>query len=347
MKKTTSNQKYSRADALALKRGGMAAAMMEISGHARFDSVDAASIWMASELDAVKSKSYDKLYPELMALQCFPVNGDADPGAETITYYTYDLEGLAKIIDNYSTDLPRADVNGVPHSAIVKSVGVSYGYSAQEMRASRMAHKSLDSRKAEAARFQSDNTINTIAWKGDPKHNLLGVLSTQQNIPIFTITAGATSGKTKWLEKTAEEILGDIKAMYAQVARTTKNVEHPDTLLLPNDVYTELSMSRLDYTGETVLSFIESHAPGLKEVKSCAELNHDSVETNPYAAASGGQGVALLYTNSADKLEINNPMAFLQYPVQVKGLESVVPCEARTAGVIVFYPMSAMIALGV
>ena len=343
------NKTYNKKEARIIRDSAIADALMEIQGHARFDSADAASVWMARELDAVKAKSYDKLYPQLMALQCFPVNGDADPGAETITYYTYDLEGFAKIIDNYSTDLPRADVNGVPHSAFVKSIGVSYGYSVQEMRASRMAHKSLDSRKAESAHFQVDNTVNKICWMGDAANNLLGVLSLGQNIPIFNITAGATSGKTKWLEKTAEEILADIKGMYAQVARTTKNVEHPDTLLLPNDVYTELSMARLDYTGETILSFIKNHAPDLKDVKSCAELNCDSVETNPYAnaVAASGQGVALLYTKDPDKLEINNPMAFLQYPVQVKGLESIVPCESRTAGVIVFYPMSALIALGV
>jgi len=336
-------------DAKAIKNSPVSAALMEIGGHARFDSADAASVFFARELDAVKAKSYDVQYPQLSAVNLFPVNGDEDPGAETITYYTYDLEGAAKIIDNYSTDLPRADVNGVPHSAFVKSIGASYGYSAQEMRASRMAHKSLDSRKAEAAHFQIENTINQIAWKGDANYNLLGVLSTGQNIPVFTITAGATSGKTKWLEKTADEVLDDVTAMYAQVARTTKQVERPDTLCLPSDVYTTLSMKRLGDTGETVLSYIEKHAPYLKKIESVAELNSDSTETNPYAnaVAANGSGVAFLYTNSRDKLELNNPMAFLQYPVQVKNLETIVPCEARTAGVIVYYPMSALIAVGV
>ena len=341
-------KKYNKMDALAIRRSPVAAALMEIGGHARFDSADAAAVFFARELDAVKQKSYDVQYPQLMALSLFPVNGDDDPGAETITYYTYDMEGAAKIIDNYSTDLPRADVNGKPHSAFVKSVGASYGYSAQEMRASRMAHKSLDSRKAEAAHFQIDNTINRICWAGDAANNLLGILSTAQNIPVYNITAGATSGQLKWLDKTADEILADVRAMFAQIARTTKNVEHPDTLCLPSDVYTGLSLTRLGDTGETVLSFIQDHVPGLT-IKSVAELNADSVETNPYAnaVAANGSGVALLYTNSRDKLEINNPMAFLQYPVQVRNLETIVPCEARTAGVIVYYPMSALIAVGV
>ena len=40
-------------------------------------------------------------------------------------------------------------------------------------------------------------------------------------------------------------------------------------------------------------------------------------------------------------------MPFYQYPAQVRNLETVIPCEARTAGVIVYYPLSALIAVGV
>lgn len=341
------NKSYDKNDARAIKNSAIPAALMQIGGRYRFDSADAAAVFFARELDAVKSKSYDKQYPQLSALSLFPVNTEADPGAETITYYTYDMEGMAKVIDNYSTDLPRADVNGKPNVAFVKSLGASYGYSAQEMRASRMAGKSLDARKAESAHYQIDAATNRIAWAGDADHNLLGVLSAAQNIPTFTITAGAVSGQTSWLSKTADEILDDVSKMYAQVSKTTKDVERPDTLVLPTDIYTTLSMKRVGDTGETVLSYIQKHAPYLKEVVAASELNGDSVETNPYAAASGGSAVAFLYTNDPDKIELNNPMPYMQYPVQVRNLETIVPCEARTAGVIVIYPMSALIAVGV
>ncbi len=43
---------------------------------------------------------------------------------------------MAKIISSYASDLPRADVKGKPTTAIIKSLGDSYGYSIQEMRAS-------------------------------------------------------------------------------------------------------------------------------------------------------------------------------------------------------------------
>lgn len=317
------------------------------SGATHFDSAEDASVFFARELDAVKAESYDVQYPELTALNLFPISSETDPGAETVTYYTYDRTGVAKIIDNYSTDLPRADVTGNPSYAKVKSLGASYGYSAQEMRASRLAGKSLDSRKAEAARQAIDTANNRIAWRGDEESGLMGVLSNGQNIPLYAITAGA-NGKTKWTEKTADEILADVNGMAKQVAKVTKNVERPDTLCVPADVYMDISTRRIPDTTATVLSFILEHAPYIKNVVSTAELDADSVETNPYAqAGDGGQGVAFLFKNDKRKLSLEIPMPYLQYPAQVKNLETVVPCEERTAGVIVYYPLSALIAVGV
>jgi len=335
-----------------LKNSAIPAAIMASAG-THFDSADDASVFFARELDYVKSQSYDVEYPELTALSLFPISNEADPGAETITYYTYDKQGLAKIIDNYSTDLPRADVNGKPSYAQVKSLGASYGYSAQEMRASKLAGKSLDTRKAEAARYQIDNLTNKIAWSGDADSGLLGVLSNGQNIPYYVIPTGGTSNKTKWTEKTADEILDDINGMAKQVAKTTKNVERPDTLCVPAEVYMDISTRRLPNTTASVLSYILDHAPYIKDVVSVSELESDSADTNPYAegapgvASNAGVGVAFLFKNDARKLTLENPMPYYQYPVQVRNLETIVPCEARTAGVIVYYPMSALIAVGV
>lgn len=339
---------YDAAELKTLRGSAIPAAIMNSPG-ARFDSAEDASVFFARELDYIKAKSYDVEYPELTALNLFPISTEADPGAETITYYTYEKQGLAKVIDNYSTDLPRADVNGKPSIAQVKSIGDSYGYSAQEMRASRLAGKSLDIRKAESARYQIDSLTNKIAWAGDEDSGLMGVLSTGQSIPTYTIGAGSTSSKTKWTEKTAEEVMEDINGMAKQVARVTKNVERPDTLCVPADVYMDIATRQIPHTTATVMSFILDYSPYIKKIISAAELDADSVGTNPYASATpgSGSGVAFLFKNDARKLTLENPMPFYQYPLQVRNLETIIPCEARTAGVIVYYPLSAVIAIGV
>jgi len=157
---------YNKNDYDALMKSSIPAALAGIEG-VRFDSAEDASVFFARELDYIKSQSYDVEYPEFTALKLFPISSEVNPGAETMTYYSYDKTGMAKIIRNYSTDLPRADVKGKPTSVWIKSVGSSYGYSVQEMRASKMAGKSLDVRKAEAARYSVDFLLNKIAWAGD------------------------------------------------------------------------------------------------------------------------------------------------------------------------------------
>lgn len=135
--------------------------------------------------------------------------------------------------------------------------------------------------------------------------------------------------------------------MAKQVAKITKNVERPDTLCVPADVFMDISTRRIPDTSTTVLAFIQEHAPYIKNVVSTAELDADSPETNPYAVGGNPQGVAFLFKNDPRKLTLENPMPFYQYPLQVEKLETIILCEARTAGVIVYYPLSALIAVGV
>lgn len=329
---------YDHADFTALMASNIAPTLAE-NKQMRFDSAEDASLFFARELDYIKSKSYDKIYPEFTALNNFPITHEVPEGAETMTYYSYEKTGFAEIISNYATDLPRADVKGSPTTAFVKSIGDSYGYSIQEMRASRMAGKSLDTRKAEAARYAIDRKTNEIAFAGDKKHNLMGMLSSDNNIPLYTLSAA--DGKTSWKDKSAAEILEDINGMFAYQSRITQDVERADTLALPPAVYIDISTRQIPNTGYTVKKFLLENAPYLKNIISAPELSAENTATNPY-----GVDVAMLYTNSADKFSLEIPMSFYQYTLQNRNLEVIIPCEERVAGIVLYYPLSALLAVG-
>ena len=330
---------YDHADYAALMASNIAPTLAG-NMQMRFDSAEDASIFFARELDYIKSKSYDKIYPEFTALNNFPITHEVPEGAETMTYYSYEKTGMAAIISNYATDLPRADVKGSPTTAYVKSIGDSYGYSIQEMRASRMAGKSLDTRKAEAARYAIDRKTNEIAFAGDKEHKLMGMLSDDNNIPLYTLATVET--KTSWKDKSAAEILADINGMFAYQSRITQDVERADTLALPPAVFIDISTRQIPNTGYTVKKFLLENAPYLKNIISAPELSAENKATNPY-----GVDVAMLYTNNADKFSLEIPMAFYQYPLQNRNLEVIVPCEERVAGIVLYYPLSALLAVGV
>lgn len=310
----------------------------------RFDGVEDASVFFARELDQVKSKAYDKQYPELSALNFMPITSDINEGAETATWYGYELTGLADIINNYADDLPRADVKGEPTTVDICSAGISYGYNAQEMRASVYAGKSLDARKATAARRAHDMKINQIAFVGSEKHKLIGIFSADSGIPEYALSeVGETGSKhTEFAYKTADEILADINGLQAYVDNLTQSIERPDTLALPSHIYMDLATRRIPDTETTVLSFIKDHSPYIKNFESWNELGKGAKLFNPT-----GKNCMFLYTKDPDKFSLEIPMPFKQYPIQVKNLETVIPCESRTAGLMIYYPMSMVLAKGI
>jgi len=336
---------FDQSDYNAFRRSSIPASLVD-DRTLRFDSVEDASIFFARELDFIKSKTYDRLYPDFNALKMFPVSSEADPGAETITFYSYDRSGVAKIIQNYATDLPRVDTKGIPSTAHVKSLGDSYGYSVQEMRASRYAGKSLDVRRGANAKDAIDRLTNMIAWAGDEEHNLVGVLSPTNDVPLFTLPMNAGGTSTKWVDKTPTEVLNDVGAMQAYTASLTKSIEKPDILALPTDAFLYLANTPVVLGGvpvaASIMKWILDNSPRIKEIVEVPELNSDSGIT-PYP----GQGVGFMFSKDPDKFTIENPLPFYQHPVQPSGLEFIVPCEARTAGVIIYYPMSMLIVPGI
>src|ERR1019366_388558 len=84
------------------------------------------SIFFARELESVKSKTYDILFPEYKELSLIPMGTEVDPGAETIKYEQFEDVGIAQILASYADDVPRADVKGKEFRSPVKPLASSY-----------------------------------------------------------------------------------------------------------------------------------------------------------------------------------------------------------------------------
>lgn len=306
-----------------------------IAASQRFDADE--GLFFARELERIKSSSYDVLYPEFTASRIIPVSTDAGAGAETITYYQYDQVGLARIIANYATDLPRVDLVGKAFSSKIKSIGTSYGYSIQDVRAARMANKPLEQRKANAARRANDQEANRIAYFGDEKHGLNG-LFTHPNITVYTLPADGTGSSTKFKDKTPDQVLRDLNGMANKVIQITKGVEIPDTVILSYTVYGDLATRPRSATSDTsILDYFLKNSPYIKKVEVIPEAA---------GAGTGGTDIIMMYKKSEDKLTLEIPQPFEQFPQQPEGLEFVIPCHSRCGGVIVYYPLSIIKAEG-
>ena len=147
---------------------------------------------------------------------------------------------------------------------------------------------------------------------------------------------------TEWKYKNADQILEDVNGIQKFVDKITMSVEKPDTLALPSYIYMDLATRRIPDTDITILSFIKAHAPYLKNFESMAELQDTASDVN-----TSGKNVMFMYTKDPEKFSLEIPLPFYQYPLQVENLETKIPCESRTAGLIIYYPLSMALAYGI
>lgn len=295
------------------------------------------SIFFLRELDFIKSKSYDVQYPELKARSLIPVSFEAGAGAETITYEQYDQVGMAKIVSSYADDLPRADIKGKEFTSRVRSLADAYGYNIQEIRAAKMAGKPLEQRKANAAKRAMMQKEDSIAALGDADFGLIGLIN-HPNISSTTLPADGTGASTLWSTKTPLLIIRDLNKVANFIVENTKEVEQPNTMLMPVEKYNYIATTPVgDNADKTILKFFLDNSPYIKEVIPWNKLK---------AAGAGGLDRMIAYDKNPEKLTLEIPQDFEQLDLEQRGLEFLVPCHSRCGGVIIYYPLSVVYADG-
>lgn len=305
-----------------------------------FQNLDAReSAFFLRELNHIKAASYDIKYKDLKATQLIPVNTSVPSGAASITYRRYSKLGIAKIIASYADDLPRADVYGEEVTGKIRSIGNSYGYNVQEIRESQMTGKSLEQRKANAARRANEEKQESVAWFGDSDNNLEGLLN-NTNISEYTIPNGA-AGTTNWAAKTPDEIIADMNGIVTSVINTTNGKEIPDTMLLSINSYELVRTTRM--TGDsnrTILQFFLENNQHITKVEWLTQLSG-------LAESGDGTDRMIVYPMDPMNLTLEIPQPFEQFRPQERNLEFVVPCHSRTGGVLIYYPLSVAFADGI
>lgn len=310
----------------------------------RLDAKEA--IFFSKELEHVKSKTYDTQFPEFKARSLIPVSMEANAGAETISYQTFTEVGMAKVVANYSKDFPRADIKGAEEVSFVKSLGDSYGYSIQDIRAAALAGKPLAQRKANAAKRAVSQLEESIAFYGDAANKLGGLLS-NASIPSSTLPADGAGSSTKIEDKTPDQIIRDLNNCANSIVTTTKGVENPNTLILPINVYTYIASTPRSSTSDTtILEFFLKNNPFITQVTWANQMTEPTAGWASVGLSFTGD-VMIAYNRNPDKLTLEVPQDFEQFAPELEVMEYKVACHQRTGGVIIYYPLSLNICEGV
>jgi len=296
------------------------------------------SIFFARELEHIKAKTYDIKYPLLKARSLFMPDFTANAGAETITYEQFSQIGMAKIISNYADDLPRADVQGKEFTSKVRTIASSYGYNFDEVQAAKMGGKPLTNRKAMSARRADASLENFIAFFGDVEHNLQGFLS-NPNVNVVVIPADGTGATKTFSTKTPVQIVRDLASLPTAVHENTNGVETADMMLMPLAQYNLIFSTHFSAASDKTIGewFLGSN-PHIKAIDWVNELKE---------AGAGNTDLLIAYKRDSEHLSMEIPSDYKQLPVQMKGLEFIVPTHQRFGGVLIYYPLSVAKAEGI
>lgn len=323
----------------------------------RMDAGEAA--FFARQLEYVKTRTYDILFPEYLAQFWIPVSSEVGPGAESILWRQYNATGRMALISKRGQDLPRVDVMAKEESFPIKSWGEAYGYTIQEIRNAQFAGVPLEQRKANAARLAYEQTVNEIGWFADGSEQygkvrgllyLQDVINTASATDPILINGDWCDADGQATDTTPDQIIADIGTIIMAPTVKSKNIERVNTFLMPLASFGFLSRTRVSSTSDTtILEFVKKTNPGVT-FAGVNELAGDDLKGVIKPSAPTGVEktcVAIAYTKSQDKMSYEIPQPFEQFPIEVEGLEYVIPCHCRIAGVNAYYPKSVIIAEGV
>lgn len=314
---------------------------------AEFMRLDAnESVFFNRELETIRARSYDVKYDDLFKmLALLPISREGDPLATQITHRVYSRVGVAKMGGgDYATDFPSVDVYGSEVTVKIYPVKASYKYNKDEIARAAKANKPLEAMRANAARKAIDKKLNDVAMSGDAVTGATGLFNAA-GISTYTVPDGSGSGaNTTWGTKDSDEILADLYGIANQIITNTKGIEVPDVIALPLTSYQLIERKRLSADSEkTVLTYFLENSKNIKKI----EWFNDLETFAPTSLAYDSNKAMFCWKNDAEHLVLDLPMPYTQEDIMVDGLEYVIPCRAKTAGVTVFFPLSVAKAYGI
>lgn len=297
----------------------------------KFANLDAnESIFFARQLEHIKARTYDVVYPFLKQRSAIPVSFEAGPAANTITYEQYDGIGTAKIVSDYANDFPKVQLRGKEFTSKVRSLGDSYDYSVQEVRAAAATGKPLQQRKANAAKQAIQELERDIAFYGSSVFDLGGWF-TNSALPDCALITG------DWMNvsTTADQIIADFNKLVQAPEVQSKGREVANTVVMPNEYLLKLrSTPRSANSDTTILEFVMMNNPNLNEVDYLNELKASN------SGSALARDIAIAYDKNPEKFTLEIPLDFEQWEPQRKGGVWEIYCHERIGGVIMYYPLS-------
>ena len=289
------------------------------------NKLDAHGIWTVQQLTQLLNRQYEQAYPQTGALELFPVTTEISPVAKRFEWLEFDGVTAAKIIADYTDDLPTVEAMASEQSGKVFRLGNAWFISIDEIKAGQALGSSLSDRKASLAREGHEALVNDLVFKGSAPYNIVSVFD-QPNINRIT--------SASWT--TPEIAFSEMQDLIDTIEDVTLGRHHVTNIVIPPSKRRLLTQKMPDVT-ESYLSWFKENYPNVT-ITAIAEL--EDID------GAGTKGV-LAYEKDPMNMSIEIPERFNMLPMQPKDLHFKVPCTSKCTGLIVYRPLTIAILSGV
>jgi hypothetical protein len=255
------------------------------------------------------------------------------PGVQLTTYRKITAVGAFKLHKNYSTEVPMVNLLSEEFSQRIHKWIGGYYISDDDIEAARlMLEISIEQEDVASVREAAMQQLNTLIAYGDPDLNMSGFL----NLPDALHTYAPTPISSL---STPNQILALLNDSATASVTLTRQVEQPDTLILPVKQWSYATSARIDNTLEKTLmkQFLEN-TPYIKNVEVVNECEGAGID---------GTDVMIMYKRDKKKVKAMVYEDFQFKPMERKGFGYQRPAYFRYAGLRVYRPYSIHIISGI
>ena len=231
-------------------------------------------------------------------------------------YYTYpilNIQGRAAIIANQSFDVPDVDAFLEERTQRIERVYQPWTLPFTDELEANAAGVGYRSIKIELAAQSMYNTFDDLGYSGVEELGMYG-MANQPNALQYTLPNDGAGASTRFIDKTAEQILRDMMDIAYFSSETTRHAYNTTKIMLPPSAFKPLFTKTLTTSGvaETALTrFLVN-----QDYSTTTGIKKEDIIVAPGLedAGPGGTPIAIAYNPRVDYIE------YLRTPVQQRPL---------------------------
>ena len=208
--------------------------------------MQAALGFVLSQRSHIETEVLKRPYPAIRYAQFVPVDTSANPFAASVTFFSQDAQGKAKMINGKGDDIPLVNMQRQKFETTVGMGGIGYSFSLEEIGAAQMVGQSLSADGAEAARMGYEQFVDDVAMVGANGNDGLLTMA-----GVTEVAAGKTLAAM-----TPDEILALVNDNIAAIEAASLGVELVDTVIFPLASAGKFEQRLGDGSDTTILDFI-------------------------------------------------------------------------------------------